>query len=131
MHITGFFMPHNQYHHIIILCASPQQRRKILRLPSKYVQLTIPIPFPSNSGILSRETQDFASLLAFSIGIPCNTTIKNYASYKSRDAKSCVSRVALCNYPSLFHARQTAVFFLVRRKILRLYRLTPPVFRVI
>ena len=61
IHITGFFMPHNQYHHIIILCASPQLRRKILRLPSKYVQLTIPIPFPSNSGMLSRETQDFAS----------------------------------------------------------------------
>jgi len=51
-----------------------------LRLTSSFVQLSIATPCHSNSGILSCETQDFASLLADAIGMMGGGNMKNAAS---------------------------------------------------
>ena len=76
--------------------------------------------------LLPRETQDFASLHA-AAAIVINSNISYYTqSNQSRDAKSCVSRPVPCRHAHAIIRWQHTHFSIVRRKILRLYMLPPP-----
>ena len=104
-----------------------------------------------------RETQNFASLQGYATIIPSRFPLYNIAVHQSRDAKSCVSRatntpVVSTLWLSLFvltslvrrkilrlpcnkRTRRQHImviplctYLLVRRKILRLYKATPPLF---
>ena len=80
---------------------------------------------PANSP-LPRETQDFASLHA-GAAIIINSNISYYTqSNKSRDAKSCVSRPVPYQHTHAIIRWHQMHSSLVRRKILRLYILPPP-----
>jgi len=75
-----------------------------------------------------RETQDFASLQGYATIIPSQFPLYNIAVHQSRDAKFCVSQATNTPVVSTLWLSLLVLTSLVRRKILRLYKATPPLF---
>ncbi len=75
-----------------------------------------------------RETQNFASLQGYATIIPSRFPLYNIAVHQSRDAKSCVSQARNTPVVSTLWLSLFVLTSLVRRKILRLYKATPPLF---